>query len=237
MSEDDHDSDPQMPTPVEHSRFRRVRLWAMNWWKILTSVGLFIIAIAYTGTQLSWYPVFFAVLSMGWFLVLAWWFIKVYYHRILAFDYDPDVDEITISRHLVPLDISHEIEISGPRGMVRDPQGETYDIVKEFDPETLIGIGTWSRDWTAAHAMAYMGFAYKIVHIARTAINEYSMGTARAEADFLRDRAIAAAYRDFQFHEGEGIVSEEQMNKALKLQAERYDERLRDWEDERGQSD
>lgn len=230
------DSEPKAPTmsderptvePVAESRFRRTYLFVRVWWKPVTVSAVLVVLSAWVGLKVSWLPVLWSAMGAGWFLVVMWWAVKVYYHRIMEVRYEPGSDEIMLARHLIPMDISPLIDISGPRGMVRDIYGNTYDITGKFDPETLRGEGTWPNNWTPLHVMSHMGMAWKIVRIAERTIWQHSQGRIRAEAEFLTDRAILAGLKDLTYYRSDGNVDKTELAHAIRERVKR--EKAQEW--------
>ncbi len=203
------------------SWLRPVRIFGAIWWKPLTVGGILLTLSLWVGFTVSWLPVMWSFLAAGWFILVMWWAVRVYYHRIMEVRYSPGTDEITLVRHMVPMDLAPYIKVNGPRGMIRDIYGNTYDIVGEFDPVTLTGKGTWPNNWTPLHVLSHMGMAWKIVRIATRAIFQHSEGRIRAEAEFLADRALLAGLKDWQYYGDDGNVSKEELIEAYSKRLER----------------
>lgn len=208
--------------PLEESRWKRTVRWVADWWIPLAVFLAFWIISAFSIREVGWWPTILVLAFSPWFFIIMWVAIKIYYHRIMVIDYEPSSDSMVIGRVMVPMDIAPDIEISGPRGQVRDFYGQTYDIVKTFDTETLQGEGTWDPEWHPLRAMAHMGFAYQVVKHGRELIWQFSDGMARAEENFLADRSLAAAEKSFRRYAKDSGVKANELVAARQMREDRY---------------
>lgn len=166
------------------------------WWPLVVTIA-FVIACWWVWGRAGGRPIGFSILVILIGGTLIWFSVKIYYLRVMKFDWFPDTEEMVIVQYDIPIDQGPRIKIDGPSGFVKDKSGNEIRIVSTFDPDSLEGLGSWPNGWTKAHFVGYLNFCWKLIGITKQVITDYGMGNERAQADWLKYRAFLGAYRDY----------------------------------------
>lgn len=215
-------------TKSDWFRSRAKGLWfkVQDFWYPLLVTSVFFGASWWAWSRIGLRPLGFAVavILIGGFLI--WRAVKIYYLKVMAFDWYPDTEELVIILFEIPIEQGPRINISGPSGFVKDQYGQEIRIVSEFDPISLEGVGSWPNGWTKAHFVGYLGFCWKLIGITKAIILKYGMGNEQAQADYLKYRAMLAQTRDFVLYPEDDEAKREVQVKNMERSVGRMNEEI-----------
>lgn len=163
-------------------------LWS---WGILRRWGPVWIAWIVCLAFLAWVAVFQGMRPLGFGLsvgiiqaILIYAAVNVYYIYIIAVDVD-EGGRMTALFYDVPMERAGDIDIKGNEGILQDRWGRPLRIVKDFNPDTMRGNGTWPV-MTPIEVAAEFRAAKRVMYWAKGVIDQYGVASITAHLEAAR---------------------------------------------------